>query len=70
MSWHFETVVFQNCSFQVLKQGFILYARDNGISGLLVGFYVSDLTITRNYASEIVKFKREMSTEFKLSDLD
>ncbi|XP_066354253.1 uncharacterized mitochondrial protein AtMg00810-like [Miscanthus floridulus] len=40
-----------------------------GASHLLVGVYVDDLIITGNDASEIAKFKREMSARFKMSDL-
>jgi hypothetical protein len=34
-----------------------------------VGVYVDDLIITGNDASEIAKFKREMSAKFKMNDL-
>jgi hypothetical protein len=46
-----------------------VYARGEGASRLLVGVYVDDLIITRNDASKIAKFKREMSARFKMSDL-
>jgi hypothetical protein len=46
-----------------------VYTRGKGVSRLLVGVYVDDLIITGNDASEIVKFKRDMSAKFKMSDL-
>jgi len=46
-----------------------VYARGKGASRLLVGVYVDDLIITGNDASEITKFKREMSVKFNMSDL-
>jgi hypothetical protein len=46
-----------------------VYARGKGASRLFVGVYVDDLFITGNDAAEIAKFKQQMSSRFKMSDL-
>jgi hypothetical protein len=46
-----------------------VYARGKGASRLLVGVYVDDLIITGNDVAEIAKFKQQMSSRFKMSDL-
>jgi hypothetical protein len=46
-----------------------VYARGEGAKRLLVGVYVDDLIITGNDATEIAKFKEQMSSRFKMSDL-
>jgi hypothetical protein len=46
-----------------------MYARGDGTSRLLVGVYVDDLIITGNDNKEISRFKDEMASSFKMSDL-
>ncbi len=46
-----------------------VYGRGSGDSRLLVGVYVDDLIITGNVAMEIDRFKAEMMSLFKMSDL-
>jgi hypothetical protein len=46
-----------------------MYARGNSTSRLLVGVYVDDLIITGNDNKEISRFKDEMASSFKMSDL-
>jgi hypothetical protein len=62
-----ETLVALGFSHSALEHA--VYTRGKGASRLLVGVYVDDLIITGNDASEIAKFKREMSAKFKMSDL-
>lgn len=60
----------------LLKLGFIkcpfehaVYTKREGSESLIVGVYVDDLLVTGTNLSNIVKFKREMSREFNMSDL-
>jgi hypothetical protein len=47
-----------------------IYCRGNkGGVRLVVGVYVDDLVITGNSKSEILKFKKEMTKMFSMSDL-
>ncbi|KAK1686445.1 hypothetical protein QYE76_047293 [Lolium multiflorum] len=46
-----------------------MYAHGDGTSRLLVGVYVDDLIITGNDNKEISRFKDEMASSFKMSDL-
>jgi hypothetical protein len=46
-----------------------VYTCDEGASRLLVGIYVDDLIITGSNDVEIVSFKQQMSSRFKMSDL-
>lgn len=46
-----------------------VYARGHGESRLLVGVYVDDLVITGSSTDEISRFKAEMKSKFKMSDL-
>lgn len=45
------------------------HGRSKGTSWLLVGVFVDDLVITGNTQTEILKFKGEMHSLFKMSDL-
>jgi hypothetical protein len=47
----------------------VVYMRGKGSARLLVGVYVDDLIITGNDVNEIAKFKLQMQTTFKMSDL-
>ena len=46
-----------------------LYTRRRGKEHLIVGVYVDDLIITGARASDIARFKEEMASQFKMSDL-
>lgn len=58
------------------KLGFIkfpfehaVYKRREGDQSLIIGVYVDDLLITGTSVSNILKFKKQMSNEFEMSDL-
>jgi hypothetical protein len=46
-----------------------IYIRRSNSSKLTVGVYVNDLVVIGTHKEEICKFKREMATEFKMSDM-
>ena len=46
-----------------------VYTKREGDHSLIVGVYVDDLLVTSTHLSDIIKFKREMSPEFDMSDL-
>jgi hypothetical protein len=46
-----------------------IYCRDSKGERLIVGVYVDDLVITGSSNKSIQKFKQEMSTVFRMSDL-
>ena len=46
-----------------------MYTHGQGEQRLIVGVYVDDLIITRGDMEAIERFKREMSKNFKMSDL-
>jgi hypothetical protein len=56
---------FQRCPSELA----IYYRVNKGGVRLVVGVYVNDLVITCNNMSEILKFKKEMTKMFSMSDL-
>ena len=46
-----------------------MYAHGHGEQRLIVGVYIDDLIITRGNMEVLGRFKREMSKNFKMSDL-
>jgi hypothetical protein len=48
----------------------VIYVRQNSIVQLVVGVYVDDLIITSSDHDNSRSFKEEMTTAFKMSDLD
>lgn len=59
-----ERLGFVKCPFE-----HAVYTKREGNEALVIGVYVDDLLITGTHVSVINKFKREMSTEFEMSDL-
>ena len=47
-----------------------MYTHGHGDQQLIVGVYVDDLIITAGDIKVLGRFKREMSKNFKMSDLD
>ena len=46
-----------------------VYTRGSGKTALILGVYVDDLLVTGGDLVEIMKFKKEMTTQFEMSDL-
>jgi len=46
-----------------------MYTRGQGTGRLIVGVYVDDLIITGGDANTVTKFKKQMLSTFKMSDL-
>ena len=46
-----------------------VYTRGSGKTALILGVYVDDLLVTGGDPIEILKFKKEMTTQFEMSDL-
>jgi hypothetical protein len=46
-----------------------VYTRGVGVSGVILGVYVDDLIVTRGDPTEIAVFKKQMTSEFEMSDL-
>lgn len=46
-----------------------VYTRREGDDSLIIGVYVDDLIITDTSVKNILKFKKQMSQEFEMSDL-
>jgi len=46
-----------------------MYTRGQGTGRLIVGVYVDDLIITGGDANAVTKFKKQMLSTFKMSDL-
>ena len=46
-----------------------MYVRGNGTERLIVGIYVDDLIITEGDARAVSKFKTQMMSTFRVSDL-
>jgi hypothetical protein len=46
-----------------------VYTRGTGRNAVVLGVYVDDLIVTGSDPAEILKFKREMTTQFEMSDL-
>ena len=59
----------QKLGFQQSEHEHAIYCRANNGGRLLVGVYVDDLIITGTTPAEIRRFKEEMKTQFKMSDL-
>lgn len=59
-----EKLGFIKCPFE-----HVVYTKREGDESLIIGVYVDDLLVTGTNVSNIVKFKKEMSNEFEMSDL-
>ena len=46
-----------------------VYTRGVGLSSVILGVYVDDLIVTGGDPTEIVDFKKQMTSEFEMSDL-
>lgn len=46
-----------------------VYTKREGDDSLIIGVYVDDLIVTGTSVNNIVKFKRQMSQEFEMSNL-
>jgi hypothetical protein len=46
-----------------------VYTRGTGKNAVVIGVYVDDLIVTGSEPAEIQKFKKEMTTQFEMSDL-
>jgi hypothetical protein len=46
-----------------------VYTRGTGKNAVVIGVYVDDLIVTGSDPAEILKFKREMTTQFEMSDM-
>jgi hypothetical protein len=46
-----------------------VYKRGVGASAVILGVYVDDLIVTGENVLEINKFKRQMTSQFEMSDL-
>ncbi|KAL9273928.1 Retrovirus-related Pol polyprotein from transposon TNT 1-94-like protein [Drosera capensis] len=46
-----------------------IYTRGEGDAALIVGVYVDDLIVTGGNTREVKSFKKQMMTEFEMSDL-
>lgn len=55
---------FRKCSSEAA-----VYKRGNGKSGVVLGVYVDDLIVTGENPDEIELFKKQMTSEFEMSDL-
>ncbi|GJS54680.1 zinc finger, CCHC-type containing protein [Tanacetum coccineum] len=61
---HLKEIGFTRCAHE-----YAVYTRNEGTKVLIVGIYVDDLIITGSCNEQVTIFKRQMSTEFEMSDL-